>query len=60
MTLDQAWTHTRTWLVRIVSVVILALIAISILRHFGVSLPIRPMGHVELAYLAGAFWLVTR
>jgi len=36
---------------------ILLLLAVILLRQFGVSVPLRTIGHVELAYLAGVYWL---
>lgn len=36
---------------------ILVTLAVILLKAFGVVLPIRTLGHVEPAYLAGAFWL---
>lgn len=32
-------------------------LAVVLLRSFGISIPLRGLGHVELAYLAGAYWL---
>ena len=42
---------------RCILVTLLALLAATILRHFGVSLPLRSPDHVTLAYLAGIYWL---
>ena len=57
MTIDQAVNNAITWLRRAVLAVLLAMLAIILLRNFGVRLPISTPGHIELAYLAGAYWL---
>jgi len=38
-------------------IALLLLLAVVILRQLGVILPIRAIGHVELAYMAGVYWL---
>lgn len=47
------------WLKLILAVVLLvAILAVALNLAFGLNLPlIQRLGHVELAYLAGAFWL---
>ena len=57
MTIDQAVNQAISWLRRVVLFVILACLAVTLIKIFGVSIPIRSPGHVELAYLAGAYWL---
>ena len=57
MTIDQAANLAISWMRKAVLVVLLVMLAVILLKAFGVSLPIRPPGHVELAYLAGVYWL---
>jgi len=57
MTIDQAVNQAISWLRKAVLVILLASLAVILLKTFGVSLPIRTLGHVELAYLAGSYWL---
>ena len=57
MAADQLISTILKYLKILISVALLAMIAVILLRQFGVVLPIRSMGHVELAYLAGAYWL---
>ena len=58
MTIDNLIAQAIKYLRQAVLITLLALLAVYILRTFGVSLPIRAPGHIELAYLAGAFWLL--
>jgi hypothetical protein len=57
VTIDQAANQIIAWLRKAVLVVLLISLAVILLKTFGVQLPIRTLGHVELAYLAGAYWL---
>jgi len=57
MTIDKFLQLAVKYLRLGVLVTLLAAIAVVVLAMFGVSLPVRPPGHVELAYLAGAYWL---
>ena len=38
-------------------IALLLLLALAIVKFFGISLPIRTPDHITLAYLAGAYWL---
>ena len=42
---------------KVALVLILVSLAVILVRAFGIVIPIRTLGHIELAYLAGAFWL---
>lgn len=57
MTVDQAFSQAMSWIHRLIGLAILALIAAMLLRYFGVALPIKAPGHIEMAYIAGAYWL---
>ena len=57
VTIERAAQLAVTWCRRIVLLLLLACIAVILLKFFGVRLPISAPGHVELAYLAGAYWL---
>lgn len=46
-----------SWLRLVVLLMLLASLAILLARSLGIVLPIRTLGHVELAYAAGAYWL---
>jgi uncharacterized membrane protein len=39
-------------------VALLFVLAVTILKIFGVTIPVRTPGHIELAYLAGSYWLI--
>jgi len=54
--LAQATALLRT----IVGLALLIAVATAALKMFGVRLPVATPGAQELAYLAGAFWLVSR
>lgn len=56
--LDAVATRLITWLRRAVLIAILVLLSVALLKAFGVKLPLPArIGHVELAYLAGVYWL---
>ena len=42
---------------KVALVLILVSLAVILIRAFGVVIPIRTLGHIELAYLAGAYFL---
>lgn len=44
------------WIRMAVLITILLSIATILLKAFGINLPVRAAGHIELAYLAGAYW----
>ena len=45
------------WLKTAILIMLLIVLAVTVLRAFGIAIPFRGIGHVELAYLAGAYWL---
>lgn len=45
------------WLRTFILTLVLISVSVILLKAFGVVLPIRTLGHIELAYLAGAYWL---
>lgn len=57
MTIDTAVAHAIKYGRQIILVALLVLLAAVILQRFGVRLPISTPGHIELAYLAGVYWL---
>lgn len=57
MTAQQVIAQIIAWLRTAIALLILVSIAAELVRILGVQLPIRSIGHVELAYLAGAYWL---
>lgn len=42
---------------KVALVLILVSLAVILIRAFGIVIPIRTLGHIELAYLAGAYYL---
>ncbi len=57
MTAQQLASQIIAWLRTAIALLILVSIAAELVRTLGVQLPIRSLGHIELAYLAGAYWL---
>jgi hypothetical protein len=57
MTADTVLAEIIRWMRLIALVLLLITLVVVLLRSFGVSIPLRGLGHVELAYLAGAYWL---
>lgn len=60
MTVDQAVSVAMTWLHRIIGIALLVLIAATIIKFYGVRLPIPTVGHEVLAYLSGAYYLARK
>lgn len=54
---EQTATTALGWLRYAILAMLLVSVVVILLRSFGVSIPLRGLGHVELAYLAGAYWL---
>ena len=48
------------WLTKINVVALLLLLSAVTLHALGINLPLHGIGHVELAYLAGALYLIRR
>lgn len=57
MTAQQLASQIIAWLRTAIALLILVSIAAELVRTLGVQLPIRSLDHIELAYLAGAYWL---
>lgn len=57
MTAQQVIAQIIAWLRTAIALLILASIAAELVRVLGVQIPLRSPGHIELAYLAGAYWL---
>lgn len=57
MTADAIVSQITAWLRKAILLLILITLAVIIVRAFGIVIPIRTLGHIELAYLAGAYWL---
>lgn len=55
---SQIASKARSWLGIAAGLMILIALVANLAQAYGVHLPIRSIGHVELAYLAGAYWLV--
>lgn len=60
MSAAQVAAQARAWLVVVIDLALLALIAATLLRLYGVRLPVPSPSETALAYLAGARWLATR
>ena len=57
MTADAIVSQITGWLRKAILLLILVTLAVILLKAFGIVIPIRTLGHIELAYLAGAYWL---
>jgi hypothetical protein len=57
LTAQQIASQVISWLRTAVALLILASIAAELARVLGIQIPLRSPGHIELAYLAGAYWL---
>ena len=57
VTIDKLLQLITKYARQFILIALLLLFVAVILRQLGVILPIRSIGHVELAYLAGAYWL---
>lgn len=57
MTFNDAVAQTFAALRLAVLFMILVSLAVILVRAFGVVIPIRTLGHIELAYIAGAYYL---
>lgn len=57
MTADAIVSQIIGWLRKAILLLILVTLAVILVRAFGIVIPIRTLGHIELAYLAGAYWL---
>ena len=50
----------KFWLMEVSIVALLLLLVAVVLRALGVNIPIHNNGHVELAYLSGALYLIRK
>ena len=57
MTADAIVSQITAWLRKAILLLLLVTLAVILVRAFGIVIPIRTLGHIELAYLAGAYWL---
>lgn len=59
MNAQQVVNQIVGWIQQAVGIALLLLIAGAVIRHLGVSLPLRlpAPNATELAYLCGAYWL---
>lgn len=57
MTAEAIVSQITAWLRKAILLLILITLAVILLKAFGVAIPLRTLGHIELAYLAGAYWL---
>lgn len=55
---SQIAAQIISWLKIAIVMMILVSLAAILLRAFGITIPLRTIGHIEIAYLAGAYWLV--
>lgn len=51
-------SQITSWLRIAVVIILLVCLLTAAARALGFILPIKTIGHVELAYLAGAYWLL--
>jgi hypothetical protein len=59
--LAETLTHIRGWLVIIIDLLLLLLVLAAILTKYQViRLPLPSLPPIELAYLAGAAWLLRK
>lgn len=57
MTADAIVSQITGWLRKAILLLILVTLAVILLKAFGIVIPLRTLGHIELADLAGAYWL---
>ena len=60
MSAAQIVDQVQTWLFKIATFVLILMLAVTALKLVGVTIPVRSIGHVELAYLAGALYLLRK
>lgn len=60
MSAAQAAAQAKAWLILTIDLALLVLLAVALLRLYGVRLPVQPPSETALAYIAGARWLATR
>ncbi len=57
MTVQTVASQIVHWTRLAILIMILVALAVILLRAFGVPLQVTRIGHIELAYLAGVYWL---
>lgn len=57
MTVDRLLAQIIKYGRQGILIALLFVLAVAILAKLGISLPIRTVDHITLAYLAGAYWL---
>lgn len=57
MTADAIASQITAWLRKAILLLLLITLAVILVRAFGIVIPVKTLGHIELAYLAGAYWL---
>jgi hypothetical protein len=60
MTPAQMFDQAQAWLFRIATFALALMVAVAALKLIGIQIPVRSIGHVELAYLSGALWLLRK
>jgi hypothetical protein len=57
VTVDQLVSRATHWLKVVINMAFLVMIAIVLVKAFGVALPVRSLAVQDLTWLAGAYWL---
>lgn len=60
MNAHQVFDQVQAWLFRIATFILILMLAVTALKLVGVQIPLRSIGHVEMAYLAGALYLLRK
>ena len=60
MNAQQVFDLVQSWLFRVATFILVLMLAVTALKLIGVQIPMRSIGHVELAYLCGALWLLRK
>jgi hypothetical protein len=57
VTADTVIAEIVRWLRLVALLLLLITLAVILARSFGIMIPLKTLGHIELAYLAGAYYL---
>ena len=60
MNAQQVIAQIKHWLFEIAGIALLFMLAIAAAKAAGLPITWRSIGHVELAYLAGAYYLIRK
>jgi hypothetical protein len=60
MDIQSVIAQIKGYLFDIATFVLVLMLAVTAIKLLGVNVPIRSVGHVELAYLCGALWLLRK